>query len=208
MHAVAYIRVSSVGQDLRLQRHAIDAAAKVRGDGLSYRTEKRSATTLSRPVLDALRADVRAGRIKRLYVFRLDRLARSGIRDTFELLDELRKHGCSVITCSDGFDLDGPMAEPLIAMMAWAAQMENHARRERQAAAYARKQQAGEGWGRPRRMTEAQEARALKLHEAGRSHRDIAVRLKVPHRTIGRALARLLGSKSSRKKPAPAHSGP
>jgi DNA invertase Pin-like site-specific DNA recombinase len=207
MHAAAYIRVSSVGQDLRLQRHSIDAAAQARGDLVSYHLEKRSGTTLARPVLDALRADVRGGRVKRLYVFRLDRLTRSGIRDTFELLDELRRHGCSVVTCSDGFDLDGPMAEPLIAMMAWAAQMENHARRERQAAAYARKAAAGESWGRPRRMNEAQESRALKLHQAGHTQREIAVRLKVPHRTVGRALARLLGSKSTSKKRITAHSG-
>lgn len=190
MRAVAYCRVSSKGQDLRSQRHAIEAMAESHGDTIEFREEKRSATTLQRPTLDRVRADARAGRIRRLYVFRLDRLTRTGIRDTFELIEELRSHGCEVITCADGFDLNGPMAEPLIAILAWAAKMENYARSERIAAARARKEAAGEPWGRPRRMTAAQEARALLLREQGHSQRAIAQRLKVPHATIGRCLRR------------------
>lgn len=193
MRAVAYIRVSSKGQDLRSQRHAIAEAASTRGDTVEYRDEKRSATTLQRPTLERLRADVRAGRIKRLYVFRLDRLTRTGIRDTFELIDEMRGHGCEVVTCADGFDLNGPMAEPIIAILAWAAKMENFARSERIAAARARKEAAGESWGRPRRMTPAQEAKALQLREKGYSQRKIAVRVKIPHATIGRFLRRAKG---------------
>lgn len=191
MRAVAYVRVSSKGQDVRSQRHAIEGMAAARGDSIEWREEKRSATTLQRPALDRVRADVRAGRVKRLYVFRLDRLTRTGIRDTFELIEELRAHGCDVITCADGFDLNGPMAEPLIAILAWAAKMEHFARAERIAAARARKEAAGEAWGRPRRMTEAQEARAVQLRDQGHSQRTIAQRIKVPHATVGRFLRRV-----------------
>jgi hypothetical protein len=38
-------------------------------------------------VLQQLRRDVRARRVRKLYVYRLDRLARSGIRDTFEVVE-------------------------------------------------------------------------------------------------------------------------
>lgn len=202
MHAAAYIRVSSRGQDLRLQQHTIAAAAQARGDEVEFRAEKQSATTVDRPVLAQLRADVRAGRVKRVYVFRLDRLARSGIRDTLNLLHELRQAGAEVITCADGFDLAGPMAEVVIAVMSWAASMELHARRERISAARVTKEARGESWGRPRRMTPKQVQTALELRSRPKpaSFRKIATVVKVPAATIRRELARVSGSKSSPKK--------
>lgn len=199
MNAAAYIRVSSKGQHFDLQRHAIERAAAFRGDIVAeLYQEKQTASVLARPELDRLRAAVQAGAVRRLYVYRLDRLTRTGIRDTFELIEELRKHGCELVTASDGFDLNGPMAEPLIAMMAWAAKMENHARRERQAAARERIEETGGSWGRPPRMSEAEVHRAAELRAAGRSDRAIAVALKIPRPTIRRALAKG-GSKCSAK---------
>ncbi|RKG86243.1 hypothetical protein D7W82_17195 [Corallococcus sp. CA049B] len=40
--------------------------------------------------MERLRANARGGHVRRLYVFKLDRLTRSGIRDTFEVIEELR----------------------------------------------------------------------------------------------------------------------
>jgi DNA invertase Pin-like site-specific DNA recombinase len=187
----AYIRVSSRGQHFELQQHAIERAAALRGDTLQrVYAEKRSGEALGRPELDRLRLDVEAGRVKRLYVYRLDRLTRTGIRDTFELVEELRRHGCELVTASDGFDLSGPMAEPLIAMMAWAAKMENHARRERQAAARDRIEQDGGKWGRPTRVNAELLAKARERKDKGYSLRRIAAALKVPRSTLARHLGR------------------
>ncbi|RKG61857.1 recombinase family protein [Corallococcus sp. AB011P] len=74
--------------------------------------------------MERLRADARGGHVRRLYVFKLDRLTRSGIRDTFEVIEELRGAGCQLMSISDGFSLDGPAAEIILAVMAWAAKME------------------------------------------------------------------------------------
>ncbi len=190
MQATAYIRVSSKGQHYDLQHGAVQRAAAARGDEIAeVYQEKRTATEFARPELDRLRAEVRAGRIKRLYVFRLDRLTRTGIRDTFELVEELRRHGCELVTCSDGFDLAGPLAEPLLAMMAWADKMETHARRERQAAARERMEQVGGRWGRPSRLNPELLQQARELRGRGRSLRRIAVALKVPRATLARHLA-------------------
>jgi DNA invertase Pin-like site-specific DNA recombinase len=83
MNATAYCRVSSKGQDLSSQRHAITQEAARRGDVITdWREEKRSGKKLARPVLDELRKDISAGRVQALYVFRLDRLTRSGVADT------------------------------------------------------------------------------------------------------------------------------
>lgn len=201
MNAAAYIRVSSRGQHFDLQHHSIERAAAARGDQIAVvYEEKKTAAVLARPELDRLRAAVRAGELRRLYVYRLDRLTRTGIRDTFEVVDELRRHGCELVTASDGFDLNGPMAEPLIAMMAWAAKMENHARRERQAAARDRIEQTGGAWGRPQRLTSAQRAEVSRRRKLRQSIRKIARALKIPHATIGREVARLEGDSKRRLK--------
>jgi DNA invertase Pin-like site-specific DNA recombinase len=70
---------------------SIERAAGARGNGIgTWYAERRSGRTMVRGELVRLREDARAGRVRRLYVFRLDRLTRSGIRDTFELVEELR----------------------------------------------------------------------------------------------------------------------
>ncbi len=189
--ALAYIRVSSKAQGYASQRAAIEKAAAVRGDEVTeWYAEKKSAKTIVRPELDRLRADARAGRLsgRRLWLFRLDRLTRSGIRDTLQVLSELRDGGCEVIAVSDGFPLSGPYAEVVIAVMSWASAMELRAKNERIAAARERMADEGKSWGRPRRMTDDMIAKAVAMQHEGRSIRQIAIALKIPRATVGRAL--------------------
>lgn len=190
--AVAYIRVSSRAQDHASQRSAIERAAAARGDTVGdWRAEKRSAKTMAREELQRLLVDARAGRLRgrRLYVFRLDRLTRTGIADTLTTLAELHANGVDVVSVADGFDLNGPQAEVIIAVMAWAAKMERLATAERIAAARERVEAEGGRWGRPPRATAEQTARARALQTAGKSHRAISMALKIPKSTIGRLLA-------------------
>jgi DNA invertase Pin-like site-specific DNA recombinase len=187
----AYVRVSSRNQGDATQRAAIERAAAARGDQVdTWYAEKRSGRTLKRPELARLRADARAGKLRRLYLFRLDRLTRSGIRDTLQVVEELRAHGCELVTVADGFDLDGPAAEVVLAVMAWASKVERQAINERISAARDRLENAGENWGRPKRMTPATVNQAKELRRQGRSIREIAAALKVPKSTIQRALSR------------------
>jgi DNA invertase Pin-like site-specific DNA recombinase len=189
MDAIAYLRVSSRAQDFPMQRAAIERAAAARGDTIAeFYTEKRSGKTLARPELDRLRADARAGKFKRLYVFRLDRLTRSGIRDTFELVEELRGHGVQLAAVADCFDLEGPAAEVVLAVMAWAAKMERLAINERIASARERVEAEGGAWGRPKRLTDADVAQVATLRSEGLSLRAIAIALKVPRSTVARAV--------------------
>ncbi|MCC7541191.1 MAG: recombinase family protein [Deltaproteobacteria bacterium] len=184
-----YVRVSSRSQDATMQRLAIERAASARGDSIgTWYAEARSARTLARPELDRLRTDARSGALRRLYLFRLDRLTRSGIRDTLEVVDELRRHGVEIRTVSDGFDLDGPAAEVVLAVMAWASKMERLAINERISAARDRMEREGRRWGRPRRLDDATIERARAMRAEGRTVRELAVALKVPRSTIARAL--------------------
>jgi len=186
----AYCRVSSKSQDYPTQRHAIERAAAARGDTVSlWYSEKKSAKTIARPELDRLRADARAGKVAKLYVFKLDRVARSGIRDTLEVVEELRAHGCEVVSVTDGFSLEGPAAEVILAVMAWGAKMERLAINERISAARERIEAEGGQWGRPKRLSDADCARVRAMKLEGRTVRQISAALKIPRSTVARALA-------------------
>ncbi len=185
LSVAAYVRVSSRSQNHATQREAIERAAKARGDEIeTWFEEKRSAKTLERHELARLRDLARKGEVRRLYVFRLDRLARSGIRDTLSLLDELKVSGCKVVTIADGFDLEGPASDVVVAVLGWAAQMERLALGERIAAARVRVEAKGGHWGRPRRCTAAQAQEILSRKKKGHSVRRIAIALKVPRSTV------------------------
>jgi DNA invertase Pin-like site-specific DNA recombinase len=189
----AYTRVSSRAQDLASQTDAISRACAARGEPIGrWYTEKRSAKTIVRPELDRLRRDARSGEVEKLYVFRIDRLTRSGIRDTLEVVQELKDHGCSVVSIADGFDLQGPGAELVLAVMAWAAQMERLALRERIAASRETVEAKGGAWGRPRRLTDREIADAAGLVASGMSIRAACRQLRISHTTLQRTLNRKL----------------
>lgn len=189
MGAIAsYVRVSSKSQDLVMQTTAIDRVAAARGDVIERRyAEKFTGRVMDRVELNRLREDAKAGYIKRLYVYRLDRLTRSGIRDTFDLIEELRRHGVELVSISDGFDMNGPAAEIILAVLSWAAKMERIAINERISAARARFEAEGRRWGRPKRKINLEQARALQ--KQGRTLREIAIAIKVPRATLARALS-------------------
>lgn len=188
--AAAYLRVSTQQQDLKLQRDAIARAARARGDRIAqWFEEKKSGASIARPALKELRGAVRAGRVGRVYVFRVDRLTRSGIRDTLDLVEEFRRAGAELVTVADGFDLQGPAGDVVLAVMAWAAQMERNAIGERIRAARKHVEASGGRWGRPRRIDPKTLAQARARARRGESLRDIAAALKVPRSTLADALA-------------------
>lgn len=115
----ALTRVSSLGQDLSSQRLAIEKAAAARGDRIDHWYEgKQSGKSLARPELESLRADVRAGILTRAYCFKLDRITRSGVADTYRVVDEIRKAGCELIAVADNLHIkpgsDDLASEPVV----------------------------------------------------------------------------------------------
>lgn len=190
--ALAYIRVSSRAQNFSSQESAVKKAAALRGDTIeTWYSEKKSAKTIERPELESLRLDARAGRLRgrRLYIFRLDRLTRTGIRDTLAVVEELRNGGCEVVSISDGFDLGrGPASEIVIAVLSWASRMELLSKNERIAAARERMEAEGKSWGRPKRMDARMIHRAVAMRDGGKTIREISAALKVPKSTLGRAI--------------------
>lgn len=193
---VAYMRVSSRAQDLATQRSAIEKAATAKGDTITdWFSEKRSGKALARPELDRLRALVRDGKVATLYCFKLDRLTRSGVADTYRVVDEFRRAGCALVAVADNLTIrpggDDIVSETLVFALALAARLERAAINDRIAAARERLEAEGRPWGRPSRLSPADRARLRALREEGRSLRDIAVAMKVPRSTVARALAKV-----------------
>jgi DNA invertase Pin-like site-specific DNA recombinase len=208
--AAAYLRVSSASQTLESQRSAIQIAARARGIPIRrWYTEKASGGTLRRPELERLREAVRRGEVGCVFVFRLDRLTRTGIRDTIDVVDEFKRAGAELVSIADGFDVAGAAAEVVLAVLAWAARMERLALSERVRAARARIERQGGAWGRPPRMTRAQLERARELVAQGKSIRDVSIALKVPKSTLHAALSRkgirLASTAAAAKQGAPRH---
>lgn len=190
MQCAAYIRVSTEQQDHAHQKRAILQAAEARGDVISrWFEEKTSGKKLSRPELTLLRAAVRAGEHRKLYVFAIDRLGRGGIADIFRVVDELRHNGCAVATVADPFDLDGPGSDIILAVLAYCAKQELARLADRIRAARANVEAKGGRWGRPRRIDPGTLERAREMHAAGHTIRNISARLKIPRATLAAALA-------------------
>jgi DNA invertase Pin-like site-specific DNA recombinase len=201
MKVAAYIRVSSKTQDHASQRAAIEREAAARGDAIgAWYAEKVSGKTLDRPELARLREDARAGRVARVYVFRLDRLTRSSVADTFKVVDELRRAGVVLVCVSDNLTIkpgEDVVSDVMIFALGLAAKIERTAINERISAARTRVEDAGGSWGRPARVKGDTLAKAFALQASGKTVREIAAALKVPRSTIGRALSQKVGDQGT-----------
>jgi DNA invertase Pin-like site-specific DNA recombinase len=186
---VAYIRVSSKSQDLAMQRDAIGRVARARGDRIKTWYAEKTTGVNERPELTRLREDIRGGRVTKVYVYRLDRLSRGGILEVLNLVHEFRDHGCKLETIADGFSLEGPASDVILAVFAWVAEMERAAIRERMSAARIRVEKAGGRWGRPRKVGPGDVKRMKELQKQDRSVRSIAMALKIPRSTVSEYLS-------------------
>lgn len=185
----AYIRVSSTSQDYSYQAHAIERAARQRGEVIHlWFADVASGSTMNRPKLRQLRDKIRVGGVQRLWVWRLDRLTRSGIADTIGALEECKRHGCSLSSVADGMAIEGPAGELVISVLAWASKLEREKIRENQAAARARMAAEGRPWGRPPEVTMSQKERIHLLAERGFTMRRIAAEVNVSKTSVWNVL--------------------
>jgi len=190
---VSYIRVSSRGQDHGMQRAEIEAALP-KGVEPEWYAEKVSAKGNDRPELLRLLRDVRMGSVSDVWCFKLDRLCRSGVSDTFKLIGELRAANVTLHAVADGLvirpDREDVSSECYVFALGLAARLERAAINDRIAGARNHMEANGRSWGRPSRVDQAILGQASKLKAAGKTLRQIAVAMKIPRSTIARALSR------------------
>lgn len=188
---VAYVRVSSVGQDHATQRHAIERAHP---NVSHWYAEKQSAKTTQRVELQRMLEDARNKKFSTLVCFKLDRLARSGVRDTFAVLKVLRDAGVTLVAVADNItirpDSEDIASECYVFALGLAAKLEHAAIRDRVAAAAARKKAKGEAWGRPSKTDKHTLKRVHEMKAAGMTMTAIAKELKVSRMSLWRMFER------------------
>jgi hypothetical protein len=92
-------------------------------------------------------------KIAALYVFKLDRLCRTGVADTFKIVSELRAAGVTLHAVADNLVIkpghDDIVSETLVFALSLPAKLERAAINDRIAAARTRMDAAGQPWGPP-----------------------------------------------------------
>jgi DNA invertase Pin-like site-specific DNA recombinase len=183
----AYVRVSTTGQNEAGQREAI--AAWLAGNGVAaksvrwYIDKGKSGDTLKRPAFDQLQAAVFAGEVGTVVVWRLDRLSRK-IRDGMNTLCDWCDKGLRVVSVTQQIDFNGTVGQIIANVLLGVGQMEQEARRERQAVGIAEAKKAGKYRGRKVGTTKAKPKDAAKLKAKGLTIEQIAKSLGVSRNTV------------------------
>jgi DNA invertase Pin-like site-specific DNA recombinase len=143
-----YCRVSHQTQKdaIKNQEPELKDWAKKEGAPAKFYRDVCTGAKMNRPQFDRLMQDIRRGKVKRIVVWRLDRLGRTA-GGLHSLLDELQRLGVTLISVRDGFDLSTSSGRLFFGLLASIAQYEKEVRQERQALGIARAKAEGKRWG-------------------------------------------------------------
>ena len=96
-----------------------------------YSDPAYSGGNTNRPALQQLIADVKAGKVNKVIVYKLDRLSRSQL-DTLYLIEKVfLANNCDFISVSENFDTGSPFGRAIIGILAVFAQLEREQIKER-----------------------------------------------------------------------------
>ena len=147
--AALYIRVSTDRQTAENQVAELRQLAAARGFEPVIYEEVESAAK-ARPVMERMIADARAGRVRAILVWALDRLHRSMVGSIQTVL-ECDRIGVPVVSVREPWlDTAGPVRPLLIAIFGWVAEQERSRLIERTKAGLDRARRQGKKLGRPR----------------------------------------------------------
>lgn len=184
---IGYARVSTMKQGLDRQ---IDA---LRHEGIDDRyiyIDKKSGSTTNRPGLQKALEHARDGDV--IVVHTLDRLGRT-VRDTLNLIHDLRERGVGVRTLADPIPVDSsnpddPMAQLAVVILSLFGQMERTYALERAAHARAVATAKGKRVGRPSVVDPDKLRYAEHLRNEGLSMREIVEKTGIARTTLYRYL--------------------
>ena len=153
MAVIGYARVSTTDQNPQLQLDALHEAGATR----VFTDHGVSGSTARRPQLDACLDHLREGDV--LTVWKLDRLGRN-TQHVLAVVDELTSRGIGFRSLTEGLHTDGPMGKAMLTIMAAFAQLERDTMIERTRAGLAAAAANGRKGGRPRKVDDADAAKA------------------------------------------------
>lgn len=141
-----YLRVSSNQQTTRSQEGDLTKWATGQEDVAWYR-DKQTGKNMERPGFNKLLADIRAGKITQVVIWRLDRLGRTAKGLLTFIEDELIARNVGFISLKDSIDLSTPAGRLLVVVLSGVAQFETEVRSERQRAGIQAAREQGKRWG-------------------------------------------------------------
>ena len=145
-HTAIYLRVSSKQQDHASQLPDLERWAAAHDGSVQWYKDKFTGKTMDRPGMERLLTDLRAGKVERIVVWRLDRLGRT-TRGLCQLFDELAERKVDLVSMKDGFSLASPAGRLHARILASVAEYETEVRAERVAAGQAVARRKGKRWG-------------------------------------------------------------
>lgn len=195
MTTAVYVRVSSSTQDTKSQEADLKTWAEGQKSEVKWYRDKFTGTTNDRPGLERLLADVRAGTIRKVVVWRLDRLGRTA-KGLHQLFEEFLSLKVGFVSLRDSLDLATPAGRLMAGVLASVAQYETEVRRERQQAGIAKAREDHDGkcpWGGRKKgtrvkVTPEKEAAVLTMAKEHRRIAAIARTVELTRKTVYRVL--------------------
>lgn len=141
-----YVRVSHRDQSHASQLPDLERWTEANGGPVEWFKDTFTGRTMNRPGMEKLLEALRAGRLCRIVVWRLDRLGRT-TKGLCQLFDELRERKVDLVSLKDGFSLDSPAGRLHARILASVAEYETEVRAERVLAGQHVARHKGKTWG-------------------------------------------------------------
>ena len=131
-YEAAYARQSVEKRDSLSIKAQLDICRKASAnDGIkTYQDRGYSGKNTDRPSFQRLLKDIRAGKVSKLYVYRLDRFSRS-IADFGQLWNVMKEHDVEFVSVTENFDTSTPMGRAMLHIIMVFAQLERETTAER-----------------------------------------------------------------------------
>ena len=185
-----YVRVSTKGQKTDSQVAEIEKWLVANGynpEVVKWYEDKETGKNLNRPALTRLQADVFAGTIKTIALWKLDRLSRR-LGDGINLLAGWCEKNIKVVIITQQIELSGAVGRMLSALLLGLAEIELEYRRERQEAGIQVAKRQGKYRGRKAGTTKALPTRAIELRRQRLKIKEICQALMISKGTAIRYL--------------------
>ena len=190
IRAALYARVSTAdkGQNPEVQLRELREYATRQGWSVvaEYVDAGVSGMKESRPQLDRMMEDAKAGKFDALLVWKWDRFARSAIH-LLKTLEVLASQNVSFVSTTQGMDTRTPVGKMIFTVLAAVAEMERALLVERVNSGLANARANGVQLG--RRANETDDEAIQTMHKEGKSARFISRELDIPLTTVRRRLA-------------------
>lgn len=185
----AYARVSTKDQDTGSQKAEINRWLKANGiEAAEWYEDQETGTTLNRPAFQRLQADIAAGKVKTVVIWKLDRLSRN-LRDGVNVLADWTERSLRVVIVTQQLELNGVIGRTIAALLLGLAEIEHGYIRERQKAGIEAAKARGAYKGSQPGRSKADKLRARQLRDKGNTPEEIGAALRISRRTVFRYLA-------------------